>query len=175
MQFRPVTLMQPSPDSISHGSTKGSDCVATQRFICDTGGHGIRRTLSQIKQMIDAHDHLCPELRSNCELVLAEVCNNIEEHSYWGRTGCQFSIAVTVGPQTIAVETQDTGLPMPGLKLPEPRLPPYQVEQADLPEGGFGWYLIHVLAPNPTYVRHGETNHLRFVLTSQAIPTDATT
>lgn len=170
MQFRQVMLMQHSPDRISRGSLEDPDGAASRRFICDTGGQGVRHTLAQVKQMIDAHDYLCPELRSNCELVLAEVCNNIEEHSYWGRTGFQFSIAVTVRPQTITVETQDTGVPMPGLKLPEPRLPPIQVANEDLPEGGFGWYLIHVLAPNPTYVRHGETNHLRFVLTSLAKP-----
>ena len=34
----------------------------------------------------------------------------------------------------------------------------------DLPEGGFGWHLIHSLTNDLTYLRTGGCNRLRFLL-----------
>lgn len=119
--------------------------------------------LGQINNVILAADH---ELKANCELVLAEVLNNIEEHSYAGKEGCRIDIHLIAEPDVILVETRDQGIPMPGLVVPEKRLPHNKVAQDALPEGGFGWYLIHELAPNPIYTRKDDINYLRFKLSN---------
>lgn len=170
MRFRPVMLMLPSPSPLKQA--KVEDCAAplSRRFDCKTGGNGVRNALTEIKQMVNIYESLTPELRTNCEVVLAEVLNNIAEHSYQGRPDCAFSVEITLSDQCIVVETSDNGEPMPGLKLPEKRLPSQEVPRDVLPEGGFGWYLIHVLAPDPVYLRRDGTNVLRFVLNNPCGP-----
>ncbi len=95
------------------------------------------------------------------ELVLAEALNNIVEHAYdanekpgeirircWRRKdGLHFAII-------------DNGLAMPDDKAPVACAPDVNVKVTALPEGGFGWFLIHTLATDIRYARVGETNHL---------------
>ena len=81
------------------------------------------------------------------ELVLAEIMNNIVEHAYAGADS---------GDMTL-------GRAMPGGKLPCPRR--YDLDAMrmdDLPEGGFGWGLIHDLTQGLSYRRVAEENHVRF-------------
>jgi serine/threonine-protein kinase RsbW len=99
------------------------------------------------------------------ELVIVEVLNNIVEHAYAQSSG---EIEVRLGHDGphILVEIIDTGQPLPGLSLPLPKLP----DTSDLPEGGFGWYLIRTLASDVTYRRAGGRNMLRLCL--PACPVD---
>lgn len=163
-RYQPVTQMQPNRTQLNEDSIEHCADPVSRRFVCKTGGSGVRKTLLDLKKLVDAYNGLTPELKSNSELVLAEVLNNIEEHSYGGQSGCDIWVEVALTQNSIAVATRDLGAPMPGLQLPAKRLPPYQVPRDALPEGGFGWYLIHSLAPNPSYSRQGDANLLQFVL-----------
>ncbi len=106
---------------------------------------------------------LSPDARGTAEVVLAEVLNNIAEHAYPAGPG---PVAVALTP--VAAGTHclviDQGAAMPGDRLPEGRLPIADSGLEDLPEGGFGWHLIHSLTRDLAYVRAGGCNRLSFLL-----------
>lgn len=99
------------------------------------------------------------------ELVLAEVLNNVVEHA----------LATSADTTTIEVRGHhdglglhlliiDQGTPMPNGAAPVALAPDLDVTRAELPEGGFGWFMIHTLAGKVQYERvHGE-NHLSLLL-----------
>ncbi len=94
------------------------------------------------------------------ELVLAEALNNIVEHAYAGETQGLILLRVTRDGHWLWVYLCDQGLPLPGDSVPPPRAARLDVPRADLPEGGFGWYLIHRLAHRLAHIRRGKNNHL---------------
>jgi serine/threonine-protein kinase RsbW len=102
------------------------------------------------------------DLRGTAEIVLAEVLNNIVEHAYADQGG---DITLRLVQQDGAVHCTviDTGAPMPGLCLPEGRFQPLD-DLADLPEGGFGWFLIRSLTQGLAYRRTQGVNRLSFRL-----------
>lgn len=103
---------------------------------------------------------LSQDLRSSAEIVLAEVLNNIVEHAYADRHGM---IALGLDPRDrgLICIVSDTGAPMPDLCLPKGQLQPLgRVE--DLPEGGFGWFLIRSLTERLEYHHADGVNHLSF-------------
>lgn len=122
--------------------------------------------------MLDVREGLrglmtCPlvrDLSEDClgttELVLAEALNNVVEHAYARYPG-QIEVEVQRDPDQLRFHIRDQGLPMPGATPPSGRLPE-AVDFDDLPEGGFGWFLIRSLAQDLAYRRDGERNHLSF-------------
>jgi serine/threonine-protein kinase RsbW len=105
---------------------------------------------------------LAQDIRGTAEIVLAEVFNNIVEHAYAERGG---NITLRLGWQDGALlcQVSDTGAPMPGLCLPAGKFQPLD-DLADLPEGGFGWYLIRSLTEELSYRRSNGINRLSFQL-----------
>jgi serine/threonine-protein kinase RsbW len=100
--------------------------------------------------------------RGTAELVLAEVLNNVVEHAYAGTTG-RIEVRVGLGERAMTFTVVDHGIEMPGHTLPDGILREYR--QADeLPEGGFGWYMIRILAKEVGYRRCGTRNELSFRL-----------
>ncbi len=116
----------------------------------------LREVLSNLQPLALSDDEV-----GTVELVLAEALNNIVEHAFdadekpgeirircWRRKdGLHFAII-------------DDGLAMPENKTPGAFAPDVNVKVTALPEGGFGWFLIHTLAKDVRYARVGETNHL---------------
>ncbi|MFN3293601.1 MAG: ATP-binding protein [Gemmobacter sp.] len=101
------------------------------------------------------------DARGSAEIALTEVLNNIVEHGYAGEPGL---IEVVIRPLQDGLHcvVTDRGRPMPGGVPPGAELP--AASGGDLPEGGFGWFLIRCLAQDITYVRHGAANRLAFRL-----------
>ncbi len=93
-------------------------------------------------------------------LVLAEALNNIAEHAYAARPGGLVVVRLRVDGEGVLVEIVDRGAPMPENRLPVGRLPPADVDLDELPEGGFGWYLIHDQADDVRYGRVDGENRL---------------
>ncbi|MEM6408025.1 MAG: ATP-binding protein [Pseudomonadota bacterium] len=121
--------------------------------------------MAEIREGLQSEPRISVDMLSNAELIISEVLNNIEEHSYDGEPFCPLRVSVSlIDEKTIEVETQDFGKPMPGMKLPPKSLPNTDVPIDELPEGGFGWFLIHTLAPETTYKRNGQRNVLTFRL-----------
>ena len=67
-------------------------------------------------------------------------------------------------------ELLDQGLPMPGGQPPPGQAAGVDVAVDDLPEGGFGWFLIRKLSQDLRYSRDGDTNRLCFSLSLQPQP-----
>lgn len=105
---------------------------------------------------------LSEEARGTLWTVVAEVLNNIVEHAYAQGEG-DIRLRMWRHGQSVAVEVTDCGAPMPGLTLPEGRLAEIGPGD-DLPEGGFGWFLIRSLTDWLIYDRVGEENRLRFCM-----------
>ncbi|MDR0809318.1 MAG: ATP-binding protein [Gemmobacter sp.] len=103
---------------------------------------------------------LSPDSRGTAEIVLAEVLNNIVEHAYALVPG-GVEVTIRLLERGLCCCIRDHGAPMPGLELP----PGQPVDCSDeLPEGGFGWFMIRSLARNLRYCRGGRWNELCFLL-----------
>jgi serine/threonine-protein kinase RsbW len=103
---------------------------------------------------------LCDDTRGTAEIVMAEALNNIVEHAYASQTG-SIDIWVGLGATGLECSISDYGRPMPDFQLPNAR--PQELAQIeDLPEGGFGWFLIRSLAQDLQYQRRYNQNLLRF-------------
>lgn len=98
------------------------------------------------------------------ELVLAEALNNVVEHAYKENPDCNFVLTSSVTETGLSVRMTDQGVPMPGLALPSGNLPEIETGLQDLPEGGFGWALIHTLTEELTYERIANQNVTSFVI-----------
>jgi serine/threonine-protein kinase RsbW len=107
------------------------------------------------------------DARSTAELVLAEALNNIVEHAYAAQEGA-IEIAIEMGDDGLDCMIVDHGAPMPGHALPQGK-PQDLSNLDDLPEGGFGWFLIRSIALDLNYQRVQGQNHLRFRLPAHAL------
>lgn len=114
---------------------------------------GLARIMASGPLMALSADH-----RATAEIVLAEVLNNIAEHAYSGGPGDIF-IQLAATPTGLECRITDRGLDMPGGTPPAGVLP-----QEELPEGGFGWYLIRSLTQGLIYQRKDGQNLLQFVI-----------
>jgi serine/threonine-protein kinase RsbW len=102
------------------------------------------------------------------ELVLAEVINNIVEHAHSECSQGLIEITLRTGQQSLECCIKDNGKEMPNGQLPSGLQPEIPEELADLPEGGFGWYLIKSLACDVSYTRSGNLSHLTFRIPMEA-------
>lgn len=105
------------------------------------------------------------EEKGTIELVLAEALNNIVEHAYpEGDPGGQISIAADAQNNGLHFTISDFGRAMPDGQAPLGMQADLDVDMMDLPEGGFGWFLIRDLAKDVTYSRVNEMNVLKLRL-----------
>lgn len=102
--------------------------------------------------------------RGTAELVLAEALNNIVEHAC-SPAGSEIELTLSHADGALTCQIVDRGRPMPGAALPDGTLPP--LDPDDLPEGGFGWYLIRTLSEELHYERRPGRNRLTFRLPAQ--------
>ncbi|MEL7116371.1 MAG: ATP-binding protein [Pseudomonadota bacterium] len=106
------------------------------------------------------------ELTQKAEQVVAEVLNNVVEHAHREDPEGEIILTCVRGKSepTLKFEIRDDGIPMPGLQLPSGKLAEFGPDTADLPEGGFGWFMIRELTQNLDYQRAGDWNVLRFTV-----------
>ncbi|MFV0493266.1 MAG: ATP-binding protein [Pseudorhodobacter sp.] len=102
--------------------------------------------------------HLDNNLRGAAELALAEALNNIVEHGYAGQSG-DIDIEIHQEKDGLFCQIHDAGRAFPGGKLPKGIFPDLKGE---LPEGGFGWALIHAVAEDICYERCHRRNRTAF-------------
>ncbi len=100
------------------------------------------------------------ELSGTVELVLAEALNNIAEHAYAQLPPGPVQIDANLISGSLTVRLRDCGHLLPNAVMPEGRLPDTDVPLESLPEGGFGWFLIHNLTQHLSYQHVGGENHL---------------
>jgi serine/threonine-protein kinase RsbW len=125
-----------------------------------SGAMGVRQALEAFMSELSPLE-LEIEESSTVQLVLAEVINNIMEHAYpEGGAAGPIVIKCTGRDDGLHLHIQDEGSPMPGGQLPLGMSQSLNVGLCDLPEGGFGWFLIKDLAKDLKYRRIGQENHL---------------
>lgn len=109
--------------------------------------------------------HLDTDEAGTVELVLAEALNNVVEHAL-AHTPEQTTIEIHGHHNTSGLHLTviDHGAPMPKGAAPLSKTPNLDVETSNMPEGGFGWFMIHTLATEVQYARIGTSNHLRLQL-----------
>lgn len=134
------------PD-VAYQLTLAADPLAVREGLARIAGSGPMTALSA--------NH-----RATAEIVLAEVLNNITEHAYADRPG-KISVSLWAAASGLDCEIVDHGREIPGGSPPKGTLP-----QEELPEGGFGWYLIRMLTTDLHYRRVRDRNRLRFVIPS---------
>ncbi|RYH09072.1 ATP-binding protein [Tropicimonas sp. IMCC6043] len=100
--------------------------------------------------------------REAIEVVLAECMNNVVEHAFGETPGRRFDLRLHIADDQLFCRVEDRGKPMPGLAPPAGRLPDLPVRLEDLPEGGFGWFLIRELTCDLRYCRRDDRNSLTF-------------
>ena len=138
-----------------------SDPQRTIEIVMQSEALAVRDGLRRLFAAAPLRD-LSADAQGTVEIVLAEALNNIVEHAYATTEG-QIAVRLRHLSPDLWCEIADGGLPMPDGTLPAGvlhRLNPGD----DLPEGGFGWFLIRSLAQDLAYCRKQEHNLLCFRL-----------
>jgi len=124
----------------------------------------VRGALAAVLRRLAPLD-LSAEEESTIELVLAEALNNIVEHAYPDDVSDGLiEINCTYECGGLNVHIIDSGKSLPDETLPLGHLASLDVDLNDLPEGGFGWFLIRNLAKAVTYDRVNDQNILKLRL-----------
>ena len=121
----------------------------------------VRLAIANAMQSLDRLG-LSDEERSSVELVLAEALNNVVEHAYPGDRSGDVKLVLRHGRAGLLIEIRDTGQPMPSGRTPLGLHPRESNPGEELPEGGFGWFLIRQLARDMVYDRENGENFLIF-------------
>ncbi len=119
--------------------------------------NGLAAAIASLKLL-----NLPAEEYGTIELVLAEVMNNIVEHAYADTQDGVIELSIQPKERGLYCTFHDTGHPMPDGAVPLGNLSSPSCEIDDLPEGGFGWFLIRDLARDLEYIRENGTNILTF-------------
>lgn len=142
----------------------------------------VRDTLSNLRRWLG--EEVAEDVLDRLEIVLAEVFNNIVEHGYEGwqdapphdtlpddgesdetDAATQYIHLCIIGQKGgLSCAVTDDGPILPQECL-EPRSLPNMTTD-DLPEGGFGWFLIQDLTQSLCYFREGRRNFLAFHVAS---------
>ena len=156
IQHQPVDGLLISEDMISHHELRlifAPDPLAVRTALKSAIG-GLQKL------------NMPPDACGSAELVLAEVMNNIVEHAFAdGRDGV-IELRIDQHDTGVHCEVLDDGAPMPGGEHPIGQPANLEVDLEDLPEGGFGWFLIGQLTEDLCYERRNDRNRLRFKLNS---------
>lgn len=97
---------------------------------------------------------------ADVRIALAEAINNVVEHAYAGTTPASVKVHCRLHQNWLEILISDTGNPLPGFRVPEGAPAPLGERREDLPEGGFGWFLIHQLTSEIRYDRSEGCNRL---------------
>ncbi len=94
------------------------------------------------------------------QIALAEAVNNVVEHAYADRSPGDIRIRCNLENDQLWINIWDAGVPLPDSKLPLGNPADISGPIEDLPEGGFGWFLIRELTSDIHYQREEGANEL---------------
>lgn len=100
------------------------------------------------------------DLTENVRIVLAEALNNVHEHAYGGGGGPATVRIFTNENDGLVATISDQGMRMNCDELPGQDLPDMGEELNDMPEGGFGWFMIRQLTRKAEYTATPDGNCL---------------
>ena len=140
------------------------DALVPFEVCVQSGQLAVREALTQFLEALKPLN-LDIEESGTIEIVLAEVLNNIVEHAYPPSAPAgPIAIRCAQRADGLMVDIMDKGSAMPDGQMPLGQLSPLDVDLQNLPEGGFGWFLIQHLARDVSYARVDDENHLQMRL-----------
>ncbi|UYV37477.1 ATP-binding protein [Rhodobacteraceae bacterium D3-12] len=150
--------------------SENAGCQPSQRVSISfaSGAWEVREALAQLKDRL-AVMQLGAEHETTVELVVGEVLNNVVEHAYGpGQSG---PIEVMCEREEAALHfcVRDSGRAFLGLQLPRGDPPDVDRVREELPEGGFGWYMVRNLACGLGYTRDSDRNTLKFYISLKVL------
>lgn len=95
------------------------------------------------------------------EIAIGEALNNVIEHAYEFQSGHPVRLEIRQDPEGIACIISDEGNPIPDGNLPHGAPVQDGCAFEELPEGGFGWFIIRSLADSIEYDRQIGKNTLK--------------
>ncbi|MFK7751256.1 MAG: ATP-binding protein [Sedimentitalea sp.] len=116
---------------------------------------GIARVISALTERGLSQDHL-----GTVEIALAESVNNIIEHAFAGLAPDVVRVRLLLERNLLVLTIHDNGNALPNEEMPPGDPADLQVARSELPEGGFGWFLIRELTTTLSYVRKDGSNIL---------------
>ncbi|MGC1496180.1 MAG: ATP-binding protein [Sulfitobacter sp.] len=126
----------------------------------DSGELAVRDALTLVLSNLEVLSLDVEEL-ATVELVLAEALNNVVEHAYpKSEPGNPIHIQCSQKATGLHFAITDQGHAMPDGKTPLGLSQNVDVDPLDMPEGGFGWFLIKDLAKDVLYRRIENENQL---------------
>lgn len=132
-----------------------SDCILYRRATA----LNVREMLQIVRTRLEGRG-IDGDSCGRIELALAEALNNIVEHAFANTAPGMIRLELCIGDGSLRVSLADDGVPLPGLALPKGDLPDHRVARTGLPEGGFGWFLLHESTERIVYAHEGGWNHL---------------
>ncbi|MEM9903076.1 MAG: ATP-binding protein [Pseudomonadota bacterium] len=149
--------------------------------VCPTLLDRLRSTPEDVRRALQG---MCEAVRrqrldqTDCitlEIVLAEAMNNVVEHAYREDPSGWILLEVDFLSGWVVCRLTDGGVPMPNAAPPPRSDADAHLTEAQgvdgLPEGGFGWSMIHELTSSLTYRREDERNTLTFALALSSVDT----
>ncbi|MBY4893970.1 ATP-binding protein [Rhodobacteraceae bacterium N5(2021)] len=131
-----------------------------------SGTTQVRCTLDQARVALQAariDDATC----DTSQIILGEVLNNVVEHAYRCEEGHPIELSIWFDDTGLWCNVHDQGAPMPGGVPPEGRGACIDASDRDgLPEGGFGWAMVHALTQDLQYLRVDGCNDLAFLISA---------
>lgn len=126
----------------------------------------VRRALERLRSELTQRPLSRDDIGS-AEVVLGEVLNNVVEHAYGPGDKGTISLSCALERRMLRFRVVDRGRALPLNRLPEGALPPIDGALEEMPEGGFGWFLVRNLANDLTYERRSGKNILAFTIPYQ--------
>lgn len=93
-------------------------------------------------------------------IVLAEVMNNVVEHAYSYAEGLPIALEMQLQGGQLSCTVIDSGKAFPDGEPPVGAKVCLDCDMADMPEGGFGWFMIREQSDSLSYERRDGRNHL---------------
>lgn len=123
----------------------------------------VRSALGEVISELKARQ-VDPDALGSVEIVLAEALNNVVEHAYAMRDDGDIEISGRLDQNLVQFDIIDDGAPMPMGNVPCGTAANIDVDSIDLPEGGFGWFLIREMTEDLSYLRSNGRNWLSLTL-----------
>ena len=131
------------------------------RFSISSSFNNVAVLAEDVSNHCKSHSLGDPDTVDTLRLCIAEALNNIVEHAYQGAEGRPIYADVRFNPKSYEIMLIDEGQPMPGGNVPSGEVD-FDLDDFDaLPEGGFGWMLIHSQMDAVDYERRDGCNVLR--------------
>jgi len=115
--------------------------------------------IARLSQELSAQG-LPAQKAGDVKIALAEAINNVVEHAYAEITPAEVAVRCRLHQNWLEILISDTGNPLPGFRVPDGIPAPLGTTVDELPEGGFGCFLIHELTSDIRYERSNGCNRL---------------